>query len=109
MGPRPQRQPCAISSRSLLAAPAVSILKYATCSISRAMRARKAADSGVPATGASWIMIGMPIASDTRAKNSWIAASPTRIVAPWYGGMTITIAAPRSSACRLRSAQTLVP
>ncbi len=59
--------PSEISSRSLLAAPAVSILKYATFSISRAMRARKAADNGVPATGASWIMIGMRIAFDTRA------------------------------------------
>jgi hypothetical protein len=59
--------PSAISSRSLDAAPAVSILKYFTCSISRAMRARKAAPSGVPLTGASWIMIGMSIASDSRA------------------------------------------
>ena len=31
------------------------------------MLARNGADSGVPATGASWIMIGMSIASDTRA------------------------------------------
>src|SRR6185437_9476715 len=30
--------------------------------------------------------------------------SPTRIVAPWYGGMTITIAAPAACALRLRSA-----
>ena len=43
---------------------AVSILKYDTCSISRAMRARKAGDIGVPATGASWIMMGMRSASD---------------------------------------------
>ena len=49
---------------------------------SRAMRARKAADSGVPATGASWIMIGIEIASDTVRKNSKMAFSPTRMVAP---------------------------
>ena len=29
------------------------------------MRASKSTESGVPATGASWIMIGMSIASDT--------------------------------------------
>ncbi len=31
------------------------------------------------------------------------------MVAPWYGGITITIAAPRSCAWRQRSAQTRVP
>ena len=70
------------------------------------MRARRAAGSAVPLTGASWIMIGMSIASDTFWKKSRIAASGTRIVAPWYGGMTMTIAAPASCARRLRSAQT---
>ena len=39
-------------------------------SISRAMRARNGADRDVPATGASWIMIGIEIASETVAKNS---------------------------------------
>ena len=34
------------------------------------MRARNGADSGVPPTGASWIMIGMSIASESARKNS---------------------------------------
>jgi hypothetical protein len=34
------------------------------------MRARKAADSVVPLTGASWIMMGMSMAADSVAKNS---------------------------------------
>ena len=34
------------------------------------MRASRGTESGVPATGASWIMIGIEIASDTRWKNS---------------------------------------
>ena len=41
-----------------------------------------AIDIGVPATGASWIMIGMSIASDSRAKNSNVFSSGTRKVAP---------------------------
>src|SRR4051794_2145547 len=36
------------------------------------MRTRKAADNGVPLTGASWIMIGMSIVSDIRRKKSQI-------------------------------------
>jgi hypothetical protein len=71
-----------INSRSFAAACGVSILKYATCSISRAIRASSAANSVVPLTGASWIMIGMSIASDTWPKNSTICGSGTRIVAP---------------------------
>lgn len=93
----------------MLAAPAVSILKYDTCAISRAMRASSAAGSGVPATGASWIMMGMSMASDTCWKNPTTCSSATRMVAPWYGGMIITMAAPCSCARRLRAAHTRVP
>ena len=46
------------------------------------MRASSAGGSGVPATGASWIMIGMEIASDSALKNSKTCFSPTRKVAP---------------------------
>src|SRR6185295_16819417 len=102
-GPSIASAPSRISSRSLLAAPAVSILKYDTCSISRAMRASSGALSTVPLTGASWIMIGIDSASDRRWKYSTIAPSGTRIVAPWYGGITITIAAPSACARRERS------
>ncbi|MNT30995.1 hypothetical protein D3C72_1668150 [compost metagenome] len=81
-GPSTAPPPSAIRSRSLVAAPAVSILKYDTCSISRAMRASSAADIGVPATGASWIMMGMSTASETRWKKPVTCSSDTRIVAP---------------------------
>ena len=47
------------------------------------MPARKAADIGVPATGASWIMMGMPIASERRWKNASMKGSDMRIVAPF--------------------------
>lgn len=60
----------------------------------------------MPATGASWIITGIASASDTVRKNSWIAASPARTVAPWYGGITITMAAPASCAGRERCAHT---
>jgi len=66
-GPSMASPPRRISSRSFDAAPGVSILKYATCSISFAMRARNGADSTVPLAGASWIMMGMSTASDSRA------------------------------------------
>ncbi len=46
------------------------------------------------------------MAADSASKNDSVASSSTRIVAPWYGGITITIAAPRSCACRLRPAHT---
>jgi hypothetical protein len=48
----------------------------------------------VPAIGASWIMMGMLRPSLRRPKKRSICFSPTRSVAPWYGGITITIAAP---------------
>ncbi|MNY25561.1 hypothetical protein D3C86_1593530 [compost metagenome] len=81
-GPSMAAPPSAIRSRSFEAAPAVSILKYDTCSISRAIFASSAADSGVPATGASWIMMGISTASDTCWKKASICASGTRMVAP---------------------------
>ena len=58
--------PTRISSRILLAACGISSLKYFTFAMLCAMRASSATDSGVPATGASWIMMGMSIASDSR-------------------------------------------
>ena len=73
------------------------------------MRASTSADRNVPATGASWIMIGIEIAADAASKNSTIAGSGTRTVAPWYGGMIITSDAPAACARRLRSAHTRVP
>jgi hypothetical protein len=50
-------------------------------------------------------MIGMSIASESSRRKAAMPASPTRIDAPWYGGMTITIAAPSACARRLRAAQ----
>ncbi len=58
--------PTRINSRILLAACGISSLKYLTFSMLFAMRASSDTDSGVPATGASWIMIGIEIASDRR-------------------------------------------
>ncbi|MCY1305325.1 hypothetical protein D9M70_551210 [compost metagenome] len=52
--------------------------------------------------------MGMSTASDTRWKNPVTCSSDTRIVAPWYGGMIINMAAPCSCARRLRAAQTWV-
>ncbi|MCY1249423.1 hypothetical protein D9M72_629560 [compost metagenome] len=69
-GPTMASPPSSISSRSLAAACGTSILKYDTLPISRAMRARNGALSVVPLTGASWIMMGMSMASETVAKNS---------------------------------------
>ena len=43
-----------------------------------------------------------------RADLEAIAASPTRSVAPWYGGMTITIAAPCACARSERARQIAV-
>ena len=58
--------------------------------------------------GESWTRIGMSMAEATPAKCSTMPSSPTRMVAPWYGGMTITMAAPASCARRLRAAATRV-
>ncbi|MCY1250935.1 hypothetical protein D9M72_646320 [compost metagenome] len=69
-GPTMASPPSSISSRSLAAACGTSILKYETLASSRAMRARKGAESVVPLTGASWIMMGMSMAAETVAKKS---------------------------------------
>src|SRR6185312_4961771 len=53
-------------------------------------------------------MMGIEMASESCWKKLLMPAGATRIVAPWYGGITITIAAPWSCARRLRSAQTFV-
>ena len=82
-GPSMASPPAAISARSLAAACGVSILKSRTCSISRAMRARKGTESVTPEIGASCTMIGMPPASPTRAKCSKAASSSARSSAPW--------------------------
>lgn len=44
---------------------------------------RRRAESGVPSTGASWVLMGMSIASDGVWKKPRMVAFPTRIVAPW--------------------------
>jgi hypothetical protein len=49
-------------------------------------RARTGADKRVPLTSASWIVIGMSIASDSVQKKSYIDGSETPMVAPRWGG-----------------------
>ena len=49
-------------------------------------------------------MIGTPAASATRAKCSSVPFSSARSVAPWYGGISISMAAPAAAAARARSA-----
>jgi hypothetical protein len=61
-----------------------------------------------PDSGASWIISGTRAASATRAKCSSMPFSSARSVAPWYGGMSMIIAAPADAALRARAAATRV-
>src|SRR6185437_9351471 len=55
------------------------------------------------------ITAAIAAASATRAKCSMIPVSSARRLAPWYGGISMTMAAPAALARRARSAAIAVP
>jgi len=94
------------SAFSFSAAPGTSTLAYCTWGTCRTRSVSSPRGNGVADSGASCTMIGISIASATRAKYSITSCPGTVIVAPKNGGMSITIDAPSSCAARLRAAAT---